>query len=74
MITSITMFCANCDGCSKGWEYEGLDVVSLPYEVVKDSLLDSSWKHNDEVPGTWYCPDCYSIDDNDVIIFKTNQL
>lgn len=28
---------------------------------------------NDIAPGTWYCPDCYAIDDNDVITFKTKQ-
>lgn len=68
------MYCANCDGCNRQWEHPHEGWIAVPdMGNMEEDLDNSEWKENDIAPGTWYCPDCYVIDDNDVITFKTGD-
>lgn len=74
MITPITMYCANCDSCNRQREdgHNGY-MAMIDISQLKEELYNSEWKEDDAIPGTYYCPDCYTINDNDEIVFKIDN-
>lgn len=70
MIRQVTMFEVVCDGCGEKWSnWDGICAYA-DQDHTEQSARDSEWE---EKGGEHYCPNCYSIDDNDNIVFKTNN-
>ena len=69
MIYPITMHAAKCDGCGDKWDNGDCVCAYEDKEHVRCSVSESGWHIKDD--GKTYCPDCWSYDDEDNIIFKT---
>ncbi len=71
MIKEIPMYTVLCDNCkcdvNSGSEYAAWG----DSEHSEDMAIDSDWHKVEEpegVPDKHYCPDCYSIGENDELI------
>lgn len=67
MIKEFTVYTILCDCCSKdvmeNFEYSGFSRI----ESVTEICDDSGWHREGDKR---YCPDCFSIDDEDKLIIK----
>lgn len=71
MIYPIQMYTCKCDGCGDAWDNGDCVCAYADEEHVRYSIQESNWHITDDKKT--YCPDCYTIDDNDNIVFKTNE-
>lgn len=59
-----------CDCCGETF-HDGNDFVCFSDDpdggLIRDEALTANWR---EIDGKHYCPDCYSIDDDDNIVTK----
>ena len=67
MIIEVKMYSVECDNCKtvgvKNSDFAGWNEKSATWEEA----MNANWiKHEDKI----YCPDCYSIDDDDNITIK----
>tara|TARA_R110002126_G_scaffold277398_1_gene423248 strand:+ start:149 stop:397 length:249 start_codon:yes stop_codon:yes gene_type:complete len=73
MEKEITMYTIECDLCKTQFvdEHEGF-VAWADYDGARDNALDSEWTENVEQgkKDKHYCPECYSINDNDEVVNK----
>lgn len=62
------MFTVICDGCGAD-VCEGEDFSAYADRPAIESIaLDSGWMEN---KGNHYCPDCWSYDEDDDLVFKS---
>lgn len=62
-----TLLCDNCRAdLNKDSDYSGWDDEDYNYEIANES----DWI---EESNEWYCPDCYSYDDNDNLIINETR-
>lgn len=68
MIKEVTMYTVECDRCKKtsGEDSEYAGWGDKDY-AVEEAMSDDWIEHTD---GKHYCPDCYTINDEDVITIK----
>lgn len=69
MIVEVKMYTVDCDNCGKNYD-EGTDYSC--WNDPEAALTIAKEGDFIEHEGKHYCPDCYSYDDNDVLIIKTN--
>lgn len=69
MIYPITMYAAKCDGCGREANLMGEYAAFSDKHTVRDDL-DASGYHIEDANNKHYCPDCWTYDDNDNVIFK----
>lgn len=56
MISEVTMYMANCDGCHRIWiGFEGVVSAMIDQESLQDELELSGWTTDGE---KHYCPQC----------------
>lgn len=68
MISETKMFGAKCDGCGEEWD-NGDSIAYYPdKELTECSIKESGWHIRED--GKTYCPECWSYDDNDNLVFK----
>ena len=68
MIREVTMFAMVCDNCGKQHEDEDAGFIAWSDEVgARESACESGWYEDD---GNYYCPYCYSFDDDDNLVLK----
>lgn len=67
MIYPITMYAAKCDGCGKDVRLMGEYAALVDKESVREDLMNSEYHEDGD---KHYCPDCWTYDDNDNVIFK----
>lgn len=68
MIREVTMFAVFCDNCGKQCEDENAGFCAWSDEVgARESACESGWY---EDGGNYYCPYCYSFDDDDNLVLK----
>ena len=68
MIREVTMFAMVCDNCGKQHEDEDAGFIAWSDEVgARESACESGWY---EDGGNYYCPYCYSFDDDDNLVLK----
>jgi hypothetical protein len=76
MIEQIQSFCAVCDNCNKDYEHhhEGWTIFNDKSRLM-ECMSDSGWAigaHYEGAPkDKVYCPDCFTVNDNDEFIIKT---
>lgn len=67
MIYPIQMYACKCDGCGQDW----MDETAIAYkerDTVQFSLHESGYYTCQD--GRTYCPECWSYDDEDNLVFK----
>ncbi|MDR1884279.1 MAG: hypothetical protein LBR26_16085 [Prevotella sp.] len=69
-IEKIQVYICRCDNC--GEEYDNGDYVPMAADEtgIRGLVGDSDWV---EEGGKYYCPQCYSIDDNDKLIIDGDR-
>lgn len=72
MIYPVTMYAAKCDGCGKDVRLMGEYAAMVDELSVQEDLMNSGYhtKYISERKNEHYCPDCWTYDDNDNVIFK----
>lgn len=71
MIYPITMYGCNCDGCGKVWDNGDSLQAYSDKDLTAEGVSDSEWHICED--GKTYCPGCYTIDDNDNLVFKSKE-
>ena len=68
MIHEVTMHGATCDNCGDAWynDHYGWSAMSDD-SSLKQMLYDDEW-HTDG--DKHYCPNCYTLDDDDNLILR----
>lgn len=67
MIKELTMYTIICDNCKKDLYAEADYSGYNEKDYVIDDAMDEGWI---EMTDKYYCPDCFTINDNDEIIIK----
>lgn len=60
-----------CDGCKNGFENNSGFTIFIDEQCMLEDAYNSDWTEKD---GKHYCDNCYTINDDDEIIFKTSHL
>ena len=69
MIKEVTMFAMFCDNCGKQHEDGDAGFCAWSDDVgAVESAREDGWYEGDY--GNFYCPDCYSFDDDDNLILR----
>jgi len=67
MIEKIDCVTLSCDNCKKVYEnYNGFTVF-LDTNTAMEEAQDDDWYRDED---KHYCPDCYTLDDDDNLILK----
>ena len=78
MIEKIDMYTAVCDHCQFAYGMDGEYSAWGEKSTMEEVLTDDGWyTDSPEIPmdpDKHYCPDCWYIDDNDVIVLKVDRL
>jgi len=71
MIYSVTMYSGKCDNCGEEWadEHNGYCAFT-DASSMKENMMESEWLHEGDKD---YCPKCYSYDDDDKLILKSQD-
>lgn len=71
MIQEVKIHTVVCDNCKK--VFEGYDGISATYEErdIQEAAMNSEWINMGGT--THFCPECYSINDEDKIIIDGNR-
>lgn len=67
MIDKVECVTLSCDNCKKDFEnYNGFTIF-LEESTAKDEASNDDWYTDGD---KHYCPDCYTLDDDDNLIIK----
>lgn len=75
MIQEIKMFGCFCDNCGDQWDDDETGYCAFTDAFsMKDHLVDDThWHTLSGTPDRHYCPECFTIDDNDNLIIKPKK-
>ena len=67
MIREVKMFAEFCDNCGKQCVDEDAGFAAWTDEIgAKESAIECGWYKDED--GKDYCPDCYSFDDDNLVL------
>lgn len=67
MIVKVDMYAAECDVCKTHCEYGDFSCYG-DKDMAREEAQESEWHFEDN--GLCYCPDCFTIDENDDLVLK----
>jgi hypothetical protein len=72
MIHTVTMYGATCDNCNQSYDGDGgYNAFWNDRGYMKKIIKESDWHVTDN--GKTYCPDCYTVDDDDNLLIKKER-
>ena len=77
MIHKIECETLSCDNCGRDYEsYEGFTIFleGAIQRANDDEWLNGDFQENRDLHGKHYCPNCYSIDDDDNVTIKQTAI
>lgn len=70
MIKEVIMYTVICDNCGKDCNADSEYSCWGDVSSAHDSAIDSDWTFDEDKEDVYYCPECFTYDENDNLIIK----